>query len=286
MSVDLWRRPSGMSEAAAGQAARLRGLPADAAALARIVQGLLMHMHIASSYGVSLTLQQQAQAHRRSASEILSGITSQDGRDLAEARPAAERVVGVCRHFTLLHVAMLRSHGIPARARCGFATYFESGRFLDHWVTEYRDPVRDRWVLADAQLDNHQRQLFRIAFDPIDVPRDQFLVAGEAWHLCRTGKADPGVFGILDMYGLWFIADNVIRDVAALNNHEMLPWDVWGAMSGRHSDIDQALIDRLAGLSRAPDRDVADLQRAYRDPRVAVPSSVFNALLDRPEAVR
>jgi len=286
MSVDLWRRPSGMSEAAAGQAARLRGLPADAAALARIVQGLLIHMHIASSYGVSLTPQQQAQAHRRSASEILSGITSQDGRDLAEARPAAERVVGVCRHFTLLHVAMLRSHGIPARARCGFATYFESGRFLDHWVTEYRDPVRDRWVLADAQLDDHQRQLFRIAFDPIDVPRDQFLVAGEAWHLCRTGKADPGVFGILDMYGLWFIADNVIRDVAALNNHEMLPWDVWGAMSGRHSDIDQALIDRLAGLSRAPDLDVADLQKAYRDPRVAVPSSVFNALLDRPEAVR
>ncbi|MFZ5782327.1 MAG: transglutaminase-like domain-containing protein [Pseudomonadota bacterium] len=285
MTIDLWRRPCGMSDAA-DQAGRLRDLPTDVAALARIVQGLLMHLHIASSYGVALTPQQQAAVHRRSASEILSGIIGQDARGLVEARPAAERTVGVCRHFTLLHVAMLRTQGIPARARCGFAAYFESGKFIDHWVTEYQDPVRDRWVLADAQLDDHQRRLFRIDFDPLDVPRDQFLVAGEAWHLCRTGKADPNAFGILDMYGLWFIADNVIRDIAALNNHEMLPWDVWGAMSGPDAAIDQGLVERLAGLSREPDHDVADLERAYRDPRVAVPSSVFNALLDQPEPVR
>ena len=83
-------------------------------------------------------------------------------------------------------------------------------------------------MLVDAQLDARQRELFKIAFDPLDVPRDQFLVAGDAWQRCRAGKADPTAFGILDMYGLWFIAGNVIRDVAALNDHEMLPWDVLG----------------------------------------------------------
>lgn len=283
MSKDLWLHPSGMNDAAA-QAGRLRGLPTDVAALARVVQGLLMHLHVAPSYGLAHTPQQQAQAHLRSAGDILGCIVAQDARDLTEPRPAAERVVGVCRHFTLLHVALLRAHGIAARARCGFATYFEKGMFLDHWVTEYRDVARDRWVLVDPQLDDHQRRLFRIDFDTLDVPRDQFLVAGDAWHLCRTGKADPGTFGILDMYGLWFIADNVIRDIAALNNHEMLPWDTWGAMAPRDGDIDLPLVDRLAALSRDPDRHVAELESAYRDPRVAVPSSVFNALLDRTEA--
>ena len=51
-------------------------------------------------------------------------------------------MVGVCRHFTLLHVAMLRAHGVAARARCGFGAYFEKGKFVDHWVTEYWNESR------------------------------------------------------------------------------------------------------------------------------------------------
>ena len=117
-------------------------------------------------------------------------------------------------------------------------------------------------MLVDAQLDARQRELFRIAFDPLDVPREQFLVAGDAWQRCRAGKADPSAFGILDMHGLWFIAGNVIRDVAALNNHEMLPWDVWGAMARTDAEVDIAFIDRLAALTVEPD---APFRRAARD---------------------
>ena len=64
-------------------------------------------------------------------------LLTRDGRRLSEERGTNERQVGVCRHFTLLHVAMLRAQGIPARARCGFGVYFEKGKYLDHWVTEY-----------------------------------------------------------------------------------------------------------------------------------------------------
>ena len=101
---------------------------------------------------------------------------------------------------------MLRAHGVPARARCGFGAYFEKGKFIDHWVSEYWNAAQRRWILVDAQLDERQRELFRIAFDPQDVPRDRFLVAGDAWRRCRAGEADPQAFGILDMHGLWFIA--------------------------------------------------------------------------------
>jgi hypothetical protein len=284
MNVDGFRSPIDMSDAGA-KGALLDGLPRDVGSLAEVVQGLLIHEHIAPAYGVTLSAEQHAQAHMRGVERMLDCIARQDSRPLPQARPPAERVVGVCRHFTLLHVAMLRRQGMAARARCGFGAYFEKAKFIDHWVTEYWNEAQQRWVLVDAQLDQRQRELFGIAFDPLDVPREQFLVAGDAWQLCRSGKADPGAFGILDMHGLWFIAGNVIRDVAALNNHEMLPWDVWGAMSQNDAELDLPFIDQLAALSRAPDRHFGDLRAAYKDKRVAVPGTVFNAVLNSPDPV-
>lgn len=263
----------------------LTGLPADPASLAGVVQGLLMHEHIAPAYGLTLSDAQHAEAHARPVEEIVRQIVAHDARPLTEARPPAERQVGVCRHFTLLHVAMLRRAGVRARARCGFGGYFEKGKYLDHWVTEYWNEDRKAWVLADAQLDARQREVFRIAFDPIDVPRDQFLVAGDAWQRCRAGQLDPKAFGILDMYGLWFIASNVIRDAAALNDYVMLPWDVWGAMTQKDDEIDKAFIDKLATLTVEPDRHFGELRAIYQDPRVTVPPTVFNAVRNRPETL-
>lgn len=260
-------------------------LPADVGALAGIVQGLLIHQHIGPTYGVSFDQAGHAQAHVRSVDAMLESIKARDGRPLSASRAPAERQVGVCRHFSLLHASMLRAKGIKARARCGFGAYFEPGKFLDHWVTEYWNEREHRWVLVDAQLDDHQRKLFGTHFDPLDVPRDQFLVAGDAWELARSGKADASLFGILDMGGLWFIAGNLVRDLAALNDRVMLPWDVWGAMPRDDSGLDLALFDRLAELTREPDRHFGELRTLYRDKRFAVPDTVFNAILNRPQQV-
>jgi Transglutaminase-like superfamily len=284
MNLDTYRTPVAMSDAGR-QAQLFDGLPHDVGGLAQVVQGLMVHEHIAPAYGLTLSPEQHAQAHLRSVEKILETIAAQDRKPLPVARPAGERVVGVCRHFTLLHVAMLRAQGVAARARCGFGAYFVERMFIDHWVTEYWNEAQKRWVLVDAQLDGRQRELFKIGFDPLDVPRDQFLVAGQAWELCRAGKADPDSFAILDMHGLWLIAGNVIRDVAALNNREMLPWDVWGAMTRNDAELDLPLIDRLAELSHAPDEHPAELQAAYEDQRIAVPGTVFNAVLNRPDPV-
>lgn len=236
-------------------------------------------------YGVTLTERQRGEPHARGAEEVLERIAVHDSRPLWQARPPAERFAGCCRHYAPLHVAMLRSKGIAARARCGFGAYFTKDRFIDHWVTEVFDAARRRWILVDAQIDDRQRALFGIDFDTLDVPRDRFLVAGDAWRLCRDGQADPQCFGVLDMAGLWFIASNVIRDVAALNNREMLPWDVWGGMTLVDSEIDPAFIDRLARLTHDPDGHLDELRAVYDDPRIAVPPTVFNAVLRRPEAV-
>jgi hypothetical protein len=284
MKLAPFRTSVGMSDAGIW-ALQFDALPDDVGGLAKVLQGLLIHEHMPDFYGVTLSDRQRGEPHVRGAKEILERIAVHDPRPLAEARPPSERFAGCCRHYTLMHVAMLRNRGIAARARCGFGAYFVKDMFIDHWVTEYFDDAQRRWVLVDAQIDAWQREKFGIDFDTLDVPREKFLVAGDAWKLCRDGRANPQAFGVLDMFGLWFIASNVIRDVAALNNREMLPWDVWGGMSPVDSDVDVAFIDRLARLTHAPDKHLDELRATYDDPRIAVPPTVFNAVLNRPEAV-
>jgi hypothetical protein len=279
-----FRTPVAMSDAGIW-ALQFGALPRTVGGLAEVLQGLLIHEHMPDFYGVTLSARQRGEPHVRGAEQILERIAVHDARPIAEPRPPGERFAGCCRHYTLMLVAMMRARGIAARARCGFGTYFVKDIFIDHWVTEYFDATQRRWILVDAQLDARQREKFGIDFDTLDVPRDKFLVAGDAWRLCRSGKASPQAFGVLNMFGLWFIASNVIRDVAALNNREMLPWDVWGAMTQVDAEIDLDFIDRLAVLSHEPDEHPDALREAYDDQRVAVPPTVFNAVLNRPEMV-
>jgi hypothetical protein len=256
-----------------------------------VAHGLLIHEHITGPYGVTLTDERRASVHVRPVAGLLARMMAEDGRPLTVAREPASRLPGNCRHFTVLAAAMLRAQGTPARARCGFGGYFGSGAFEDHWVCEYWDEAAQDWKLADAQIDDVQLKLFDVDFDLMDVPRDKFLVAGDAWRLCRDGDADPAKFGLsfMNEAGYWWIAANLLRDVAALNNMEMLPWDVWGAMPAPDDTIGDeqyALFDRLAELTRVPDAAFADLTAVYADdPRLHVPPTVYNAVLNRAESV-
>jgi hypothetical protein len=182
---------------------------------------------------------------------------------------------------------LLRRQGVPARARCGFGLYFD-GTPVDHWVVEYWDATAGAWRLGDAQLDAVQLGALKPSFDPLDVPRDQFLVGGEAWRRCRAGEADPVSFGILDMHGLWFVAGNLVRDIAALDNMEMLPWDVWGVMpqpDEAPTAAALAQLDAAAAISLAPDARFDELRALYADAGWRVPGQVTNAVAQRVDVV-
>jgi hypothetical protein len=258
--------------------------------LARITQRLLVYDVVAADfYGVDLPDGRLGEVHLRRVDDIIDQILALDDRPLGVARPADSRLAGRCRHYTLLLVAMLRSHGTPARARCGFGAYFNPPQFEDHWVCEYWNASERRWILVDAQLDAVWREKLSIAFDPLDVPRDQFLVAAEAWARCRAGATDPARFGISfgGLHGLWFVAGDLVRDVAALNRVEMLPWDIWGGQPDADDELtseELAFFDRLAALTRDPDASFTELRAAYSsDRRLTVPAEVFNGLQRRPE---
>jgi hypothetical protein len=280
-TLSFYTLPARMTSAGR-HAPLLDPLPSDVAGLARVGHGLLIHEHLAEIYGVSLSEADRASVHIRPAAELLDRIVAGDDRPLSETRPAAARVACNCRHFSVLMVTMLRAQGTPARARCGFGAYFTDGFFEDHWVCEYWNAAQQRWALVDAQIDDRQRATFGIGFDLTDVPRDQFVVAGQAWEQCRSGDADPDRFGLsfIKEAGLWWVAANLMRDAAALCNVELLPWDVWGAMPKPDTEMgdgDLALFDRLSALTQSPDRDLAQLQKICNDDRVRIPAEVRNA---------
>jgi hypothetical protein len=259
-------------------AARIRDLPEALSDLCRVVQGLVVHPFLAHLYGLEPTAMRRDELEIRGAAEMLNRVLALDARPLDEPRPPERRFVGNCRHFTVLLCAFLRARGVPVRARCGFGAYLNPPRFEDHWVCETWDGERAAWRLVDAQLDAQQRAAFRIAFDPLDVPRPQFLVAGAAWQRCRSGRDDPERFGILDLRGLWFVRGNLVRDLAARAKRELLPWDGWGLMAKREESdaAELAVLDRVAELTQAGDErhaEVLHLQNSepgLRVPRVIV----------------
>jgi len=238
-------------------------LPHNVAALRDVVQGLMVHVFWASRYGLTIRADREQELRIRSAAEKLRQIHRLDDRPLAEPRPLEKRLVGNCRDFSVMLSSMLKHGGVPARARCGFATYFAPNHFEDHWVVEY---WQGRWVRVDAQLDAFQRDALGIRFDPLNVPDDKFLVGGKTWQICRTGKADPEKFGISDLHGLWFVRGNLVRDLASLNKMELLPWDSWGIADSRDQGLsksDLVLLDRVAVTTQADNDGFGNVRSIY-----------------------
>jgi hypothetical protein len=253
-------------------------LPSDVPSLAKVVQGLIVHVFWGESYGLHLSEERKAEVQLRSMERRLTRMLELDSSPLITPRPNEKKVVGNCRDFSLTLASMLQSKGIPARPRCGFAKYFDPSLYIDHWVCEYWNEDEQRWVFVDAQLDEVQQNILNISFNTLDVPRDQFIVGGAAWKMCRGGQADPDHFGIFDMHGMDFIKGDFLRDVAALNKMELLPWDCWGMILTKYGTLppdDLSILDRLAELTYTDVPAFDAVQQIYEsDPRLQVGDSI------------
>ncbi|MBI5304187.1 MAG: transglutaminase domain-containing protein [Chloroflexi bacterium] len=281
--LEYYAQPGKMTDPRA-HAPLLADLPRDLAALVRVVQGLLIHIFWAERYGLKLAEERKQEVQIRAVAQGLARIRELDSRPLSDPRALEQKLVGNCRHFSVMLVTLLKHQGVPARARCGFATYFLPNHYEDHWVAEYWNAAQSRWVLVDAQLDAFQREQLHVTFDPLDVPRDQFIVGGKTWQMCRIGHADPEAFGIFNMHGLWFVRGDLVRDVASLNKMELLPWDSWGAINRRDEDLsadDLAFLDHVAELTCGDVPQFDAVRALYKnDDRLRVPP-VITTYLDK-----
>ena len=141
---------------------------------------------------------------------------------------------GCCRDHTLLAVAVLRQHGVPARSRVGFSAYFVPDFHVDHVVVEQWDGAR--WVLWDAELPaGYGAAPFAgEPFDVRDIPTGvgaPFVTAAQAWLAHRTDGLDLTRFGVgpgTDIGGRDFVRAYVRLEAAHRRGDELLLWDVWG----------------------------------------------------------
>ena len=254
------------------------GLPTDVPSLVQVVQGLIVHVFWAERYGLNLSEERKAEVQLRTMERRLARTLELDPSPLAMPRANEHKIVGNCRDFSVTLASMLQSKGIPARPRCGFGAYFMPNHYEDHWVCEYWNEAEQHWVLVDAQLDHLQCEAMQIPFSPLDVPRGQFIVGGAAWKMCRSGQANPDQFGIFDMNGIDFVKGDFIRDVAALNKVELLPWDCWGMILTDYVSLppdDLSMLDRLADLTYTDVPEFNTVRQIYEsDPRLRVGESI------------
>ncbi|WP_461534744.1 transglutaminase domain-containing protein [Spongorhabdus nitratireducens] len=256
--------------------ALLKEIPDDLESVCQFVQNLLIHAYWFERYGCAFNeVTKLEEMQLRYIADILKLAESKNRQPVSASRNPQDRVVGICRDFSLMVCTILRAKDIPARLRCGFATYLRPGQFEDHWVCEYWNKAKSTWIMVDAQLDQLHRETLNIDFDPCDVPPNRFIVAGQAWELCQTGQENPDHFGINGFSGKPFIKGNIIRDLFALTKIEILAWDTgWGVLQDYitpiANDNEMAMLDELATISRRNDTSAA-IEVLTNNPAIRLP---------------
>lgn len=256
-------------------------LPRDLPGLARVVQGLLIHPAGTQLYGESPEPGNPGWGVR-SVADMVERLRAINSAPLTVARPPRQRLRANCRNFAVLLVAMLRSQGVPARKRVGFAGYLPGRRSYVHEVAEFWHSARARWMLVDPQMDEvnleANRAYFaaighphRMHFDTLDIrPGDPFYAAGEVWRQCRAGRADPDDFQVDDAHkGMAEIRVQLLQDLDALNKAELLRNDYWHALIEKPEDTltvdDVGQLDQAAGLTSHADERFGELRQFYSE---------------------
>lgn len=274
----------------------------DPNAICQVVQGLIIHDSWVALYGQDYNKSHEYTQTMAYMEDLLDKALELDASNLSIPRHPRDRVIACCREFATLMCALLRAKGIPARSRCGFATYFGwDGQYQDHWICEYWNG--DRWIMADPQIDPFQEStIINWSFDskhntehniqrnknfnPRDLMPDEFIPAGLAWKLCRNGVAHENHFGIgcpikpewgiNSLHGLWFVRGQLLRDFASLNKVETVPyliriskgldWKSWRLMDKKDEELteqDMQFLDTIAELSINVDDNINKIREMY-----------------------
>lgn len=235
------------------------GIEKDIKTIVDYVQNILLHQHWSESYGVKLSDERKREPFIRSFEDKLIFLSKLGYTHISDKKHDENKMIGICRDFSVVAAALCREAGIPARARCGFASYFEKGKYVDHWVLEYWNEDKKKWIMVDAQLDALQQKALKLPFDPLDVNDEYFITGPRAWLMCREGLINPELFGIFKWWGYDYLRCNLILDALSLLKLPMQPWDMWEGYKSmpieEWTEKDYEVMDELSRLAQNVDKD-------------------------------
>lgn len=184
-------------------------------------------------------------------------------------RKAENKIHVTCRGQAILLASILKAKGYSARVRSGFAPYIKyDGVAYDHWITEYYDESKKRWVLVDA--DEHCfKHESRINLNDID--RNEFIFGAEAYLGMRNNKykteqiyyaSDPATLGLkASIRGLFY-------DFHCLMNDEIIFLHLPKYIQDKKiilSEEEYKELDNLATLLLNPDKNFDKLLEIWNN---------------------
>lgn len=185
-----------------------------------------------------------------------------DKRGFVPDRRTEDKIVVTCRYVSILMSAILKAKNIPCRSRSGFASYFQPGKSMDHWINQYWNREEKRWVTIDADgfYDENGMNLGQY-----DIPDGKFDYAANAWLDVRRGNMDGTKFLYADGLGtcsLKAIIRALFYDFHALMNDEISylfqPCYIDNKFE-RLTEQDFAELDILAERMLEPDQNFDEL---------------------------
>lgn len=199
---------------------------------------------------------------------MISELLRKDS-NYSKDRNAEDKIHVTCRGEAILLAATLKAKGYSARVRSGFAPYIKyDGVAYDHWITEYFDDKKNRWVLVDA--DGHCPD-HDMGFDLNDIPRDKFIFGAEAYLGIRNNKyqtneiyyaSDPATLGLkASLRGLFY-------DFHSLMNDEIIFLHLPKYIQDKNFQLTEneyKELDKLAILMLDPDKNFDELIQIWNN---------------------
>lgn len=184
-------------------------------------------------------------------------------------RKAENKIHVTCRGEAILLTATLKAKGYSARVRSGFAPYIKyNGVNYDHWITEYFDEKKDRWVLVDA--DEHCPD-HEMGFDLNDIPRDKFIFGAEAYLGIRNNKyKDDEIYyaSVPPTFGLKASLRSLFYDFHSLMNDEIIFLHLPKYIVDKNFELNEeeyVELDNLAKLMLEPDTNFEKLLEIWNN---------------------
>lgn len=238
------------------------GLPSSPEGISDVVHAQLIHPVAVRILGIELTEEQKNDERNcPSMKKILGKLQERAPIGLSLDRRPEQRVVNNCRGHALFMASVLKSQGISARLRCGFAPYLSFDFSCDHTVLEAW--IGGRWRLMDADATDEFVMSRGYDFSVYDMPHGVFDFGWEAWLRVRRGVDPMERYGIPGGVSGWpFLHTALIRDMLALFRQEIQVLECPPFKDIPEGGIN-AILDRIAELMSDPDEKWDELEEYY-----------------------
>jgi hypothetical protein len=255
-----------------------RDLPTDVGQLGRLVKRQVIHSitlsmgregaQINPVYGNIRDVpwyRQGEDDYFPTATAMLAELYRRDPRGFVPDRAVENKLIITCRFVAILMASILKTRGIPARVRAGYAPYIRPDKIEDHWITQYWHAPEERWITIDADTSLENRP-----FDPFDMPPDTFGFAANTWLAVREDRQDANAYTVHGESALEDLATQVFCDFHCLMNNEITYTQAPVFVAIDFNTIEEEklqAIDAFARLMQQPDENFAQLQTIWETNR-------------------